>query len=94
MKVKIDLEKLVNSLLRYAEDNCEETMLDYLHSALQDQGLEYKDREIVKRQVEGFEAELNALLKKYEHLPKEELEECLSFYIGVIQDIQCKNIIQ
>lgn len=48
MKAKIDLEKFISSMLGYAEDNCEETMLDYLHSALQDQGLEYKDGEIMK----------------------------------------------
>ena len=48
MKAKIDLEKFICSMLQYAEDNCEETMLDYLHSALQDQGLEYKDGEIVE----------------------------------------------
>ena len=48
MKAKIDLEKFISSMLGYAEDNCEETMLDYLHSALQDQGLEYKDGEIVE----------------------------------------------
>ena len=86
MKVKINLEKLVNSLLQYAEDNCEETILDYLHSALQDQGLEYKDGEIVKRQVDGFDTEFNALLKKYEHLSKEELQETLEFYLDVIKD--------
>lgn len=48
MKAKIDLEKFISSMLGYAEDNCEETMLDYLRSALQDQDLEYKDGEIVK----------------------------------------------
>ena len=30
--------------------------------------------------VDAFDAELNSLLKKYEHLPKEEVSECLSFY--------------
>ena len=48
MKAKIDLEKFISSMLGYAEDNCEETMLDYLRSALLDQGLEYKDGEIVE----------------------------------------------
>ena len=48
MKAKIDLEKFISSMLGYAEDNCEETMLDYLHSALQDQGLEYKDGKIAE----------------------------------------------
>ena len=154
MKAKIDLEKFISSMLGYAEDNCEETMLDYLHSALQDQGLEYKDGEIVEidsidtsspRWAEivkeckhealekgeelrkwlnfenthegmsvtipdnlkgtdpdggvvgekgeqgkeplgqdGFDAELNALLKKYEHLPKHELADILEFYLWVV----------
>lgn len=53
MEVKINLEKLVKSLLQYAEDNCEETMLDYLNSALQDQGLEYKYGEIVETPQES-----------------------------------------
>lgn len=59
--------------------------------------------ELVQEQVDGFDAELNALLKKYEHspreeldtllkkygyLPKEELAECLSFYLRVIQGEQ------
>lgn len=39
-----------------------------------------------KPQVDGFDAELNALLKKYEHLPKEELQEPLEFYLGVVCD--------
>ena len=52
MKAKIDLEKFISSMLGYAEDNCEETMLDYLHSALQDQCLEYKDGEIVEIEQE------------------------------------------
>ena len=54
--------------------------------------------ELIQEQVDGFDAELNALLKKYEHLPKEELAECLSFYLGVVQGEQtqvtcpyCKN---
>ena len=36
------------------------------------------------KEVDGFDAELNALLKKYEHLPKEEVAECLRFYLGVV----------
>lgn len=63
MKAKIDLEKFISSMLGYAEDNCEETMLDYLHSALQDQGLEYKDGEIV-----GIEQ--GDLRKRYERIGK------------------------
>lgn len=37
-------------------------------------------------QVEGFDAELNALLKKYEHLSKKELQEPLEFYLDVIKN--------
>ena len=37
-------------------------------------------------QVDGFDAELNALLKKYEHLSKKELQEPLEFYLGVVRD--------
>lgn len=37
-------------------------------------------------QVDGFDAELNALLKKYEHLPKKELQEPLEFYLGIVRD--------
>ena len=85
----INVEKFICSMLQYAEDNCEETMLDYLRSALQDQGLEYKDGEIVEipREVDGFDAELNALLKKYEHLQKYEIIGCLNFYIKVVEKI-------
>jgi signal peptidase I len=46
------------------------------------------EKQIEKPQVDGFDAELNALLKKYEHLSKEELAECLSFYLGVVQGEQ------
>ena len=41
---------------------------------------------MLKPQVDGFDAELNALLKKYEHLPKKELQEPLEFYLGVVRD--------
>lgn len=43
-----------------------------------------KGEEGMKPQVDGFDAELNALLKKYEHLPKEEILGCLNFYILVL----------
>lgn len=36
------------------------------------------------QEQDGFEAELNALLKKYEHLPKEELADSLEFYLKVV----------
>lgn len=38
------------------------------------------------QEIDGFEVELNSLLKKYEHLPKEELQESLEFYLGVVRD--------
>ena len=38
-----------------------------------------------KLQVDGFDAELNALLKKYEHLPKEQLLECMNFYVDELE---------
>ena len=38
------------------------------------------------QEIDGFDAELNALLKKYEHLPKEELVESLGFYFSVVRD--------
>ena len=48
-----------------------------------------KGEDGMKPQVDGFDAELNALLKKYEYLPKEELAECLSFYLGVVRGNEC-----
>lgn len=41
---------------------------------------------MLKPQVDSFDAELNALLKKYEHLSKKELQEPLEFYLGVVRD--------
>ena len=37
-----------------------------------------------KPQVDGFDTELNSLLKKYEHLPKDEILGCLNFYVLVL----------
>lgn len=39
---------------------------------------------MLKPQVDGFDTELNSLLKKYEHLPKEEILGCLNFYVLVL----------
>ena len=39
-----------------------------------------------KTQIDDFDTELNALLKKYDHLPKKELQEPLEFYLGVVKD--------
>ena len=38
------------------------------------------------QEQDGFEAELNALMKKYEHLSKDELTDGLEFYLGVVRD--------
>ena len=48
--------------------------------------LEETRREMLE--IDGFDSELNALLKKYKHLPKEEVAECLEFYLGVVQGEQ------
>lgn len=45
-----------------------------------------------KEEVDGFDAELNALLKKYEYLPKEELAECLEFYLGVVNKSEAEMV--
>lgn len=46
--------------------------------------LHWLEKQGEKPQVDGFDAELNALLKKYEHLPKEEILGCLNFYVLVL----------
>lgn len=46
----IDLKKFICSLIGFAKDNAEDNLVDYLNSALLEQGLEYKDGEIVKTQ--------------------------------------------
>ena len=43
------------------------------------------EKQIEKPQVDGFDAELNALLKKYEHLPKEQLLESMNFYVDELE---------
>lgn len=50
--------------------------------------LEQLEKQCEKEEVDGFDAELNALLKKYEYLPKEELAECLEFYLGVVKNMK------
>ena len=50
------------------------------------EGVKWLEEQGEKPQVDGFDAELNALLKKYEHLSKEELQETLEFYLDVIKD--------
>ena len=44
------------------------------------EALAWLEKQGEKPQVDGFDAELNALLKKYEHLPNDEMVECLKFY--------------
>lgn len=64
---------------------------DLLFCKMKEIGYEWDaEKKELKRieQVDGFDAELNALLKKYEHLLKEEVAECLSFYLGVVQGEQ------
>ena len=119
MKGKIDLERFICSWLK-ARQYCSDNECGYVVAALREQGLDYKDGEIMKidaidtsspewaeiveeckhngleqakksnkeelMEVDGFDAELNALLKKYEHLPKKELQEPLEFYLGVVKD--------
>lgn len=64
----------------------------YLRSNLEKLIKEFKNdtggkTELVEMlEVDGFDAELNALLKKYEHLSKKELQEPLEFYLGVVRD--------
>jgi len=118
MKAKIDLERFICSWLK-ARQYCSDNECGYVVAALREQGLDYKDGEIMKidtidtsspewaeiveeckhnnleqakksnkeklMEVDSFDAELNALLKKYEHLPKEDIAECLSFYLGVVK---------
>ena len=45
---------------------------------------------MLKPQVDGFDAELNALLKKYEHLSYDETIECLKYYVGVLVNMRKK----
>jgi len=68
---------------------------DLLFSKMKEAGYEWDDKKNElwkiekqgeKEEVDGFDAELNALLKKYEHLSKEELQEPLEFYLGVVRD--------
>lgn len=48
--------------------------------------VEQLEKQGAHEQVDGFDAELDALLKKYEHLSKKELQEPLEFYLGVVRD--------
>ena len=55
----------------------------FLFQKMREAGYEWdsKKKELKRiEQVDGFDAELNALLKKYEYLPNDEMVECLKFY--------------
>ena len=52
------------------------------------EALAWLEKQGEKPQVDGFDAEFNALLKKYEHLPNDEMVECLKFYLRVVQGEQ------
>ena len=69
---------------------------DLLFEKMEEAGYEWdeekKELKKIDKELEqdGFEAELNALLKKYEHLPKHELEDSLKFYLNVIREQKSK----
>ena len=46
------------------------------------------------QEQDGFEAELNALLKKYEHLPKHELADSLEFYLKVVNKSEAEMVVK
>ena len=48
--MEIDLKRFLCSLIGFAKDDAEDNIVDYLTSALQEQGLEYKNGEIIKTQ--------------------------------------------
>lgn len=86
-------ERIANAIRRHLDTEKSERNLTGYFGVTYDEAVSWLEKQGNKPQVDGFDAELNTLLKKYEHLPKEELAECLSFYIGVIQDIQRAKII-
>lgn len=67
---------------------------DILFQKMREAGYEWLEDKKELRKIEkqapqeqdGFEAELNALLKKYEHLPKHELADSLEFYLNVVKE--------
>jgi len=72
---------------------------DLLFSKMKEVGYEWNAekkmlKNIEKQQVDDFDAELNALLKKYEHLPKEELAEPLEFYLEAVRGNKPKTALE
>ena len=62
---------------------------DILFKKMKEAGYKWDvEKKELKRfeQVDDFDTELNALLKKYEHLSKKELQEPLEFYLDVIRN--------
>lgn len=75
---------IIASGKRFAET---ESVLDLMMASVKHEGWMNRPAfENEKPQVDGFDAELNALLKKYEHLPKEQLLECMNFYVDELEN--------
>lgn len=80
---KIDIDKFVVSLMEF----CPQQSIKYI-KALENQGLEYKDGEIVNIDTinpSEFDRRLNALLKEFESLPQKELASTLEFYLKAVR---------
>lgn len=73
----------VQETIAWLEKQAPKTALD---KAIEEEVDAWLKKQGNKPQVDGFDAELNALLKKYEHLPKKELMEPLEFYLAVLRD--------
>ena len=58
MKAKIDIDKFIASLIKYANETSSAIRLDDLIDSLEDQGLTCKDGEIVEIEKQPSEAEL------------------------------------
>ena len=80
-------ERIRKELIEHIKANCESDFILFQKFS-SDDVIAWLEKQGDKPQVDGFDAELNALLKKYEYLPKEELAECLSFYLGAVQGEQ------
>lgn len=66
---------------------------DHLFEKMHEAGYEWDEgvKELGRiEQIDAFESELNALLKKYEYLPKSELAESLEFYLNYIIELDGK----
>lgn len=81
----IDINKFVASLIEFSPQQS----MKYI-KALEDQGLKYKDGEIVPIDEtfinpSEFDKRLNALLKEFEELPKNEIIDSLEFYLKAVK---------